>query len=169
MDSDREIEALYHEFRDEFLRNTARYPLSEESRIDIYQDAFVALYDMIMFKKKEIKTGYKNYLFGIGRNMIIDKIKLEIKEREFKDELLSYQHTDDLSYNDTPALNPMQEMINEALGQISESCRKLLVLFYFRQYSIEAIMHSMNYANENVTKSNKSRCLKGLKQLVKNK
>jgi RNA polymerase sigma-70 factor (ECF subfamily) len=165
IDNDEEIESLYKEFKNEFLRNTARYGLDEEQRIDIYQDAFVTLYELLKYKKIKIETGLKNYLFGIGKNMILDKIKSTIKERKLQEELLIDQKEIEHNLVEMDMLNPMQERIQTALQQLSESCRKIMILFYFRQYSIEAIMHSMGYLNENVTKSHKSRCLKHLKEI----
>ncbi|MDH3652189.1 MAG: sigma-70 family RNA polymerase sigma factor [Saprospiraceae bacterium] len=168
MDNDREIEVLYREFKAEFLRNTSRYPLTEEQRIDIYQDAFVAMYEMLKYRENPVTKDFKNYLFGIGRNMIKDKIKSEIRERRLKEELVISTADKKFSPPELGDLNPLQEQIHAAIRELSESCRKILVLFYFRQYSIDAIMHSMNYRNENVTKSHKSRCLKRLKELMLN-
>lgn len=169
MDNDKEIESLYKEFKKEFLRNTTRYGLDEEQRIDIYQDAFVTLYELLKYKHVKIETGLKNYLFGIGKNMILDKIKSTIRDRKLQEELLIDQKESEFSVLETDILNPAQERIQSALQQLSQSCRKIMILFYFRQYSIEAIMHTMGYLNENVTKSHKSRCLKQLKEIFLSK
>jgi RNA polymerase sigma-70 factor (ECF subfamily) len=55
----------------------------------------------------------------------------------------------------------------EAFAGLSESCREVLTLFYYNHFSIDAIMPQMGYANENVTKSHKSRCLRKLKEIFK--
>ena len=101
--------------------------------------------------------------------MILDRIKSTIKERKLKEELLIDQKEIELSSFEMDIFNPTQDRIQTALQQLSESCRKLMILFYYRQYSIEAIMHSMGYLNENVTKSHKSRCLKQLKEIFTSK
>jgi DNA-directed RNA polymerase specialized sigma24 family protein len=59
------------------------------------------------------------------------------------------------------------EDLRNAMNQLSEGCRKVLVLFYYRRYTIEAIMHTLNYKNENTAKANKSRCLKKLREIMK--
>jgi RNA polymerase sigma-70 factor (ECF subfamily) len=53
----------------------------------------------------------------------------------------------------------------DALG---EKCQKILTLFYYQQYNIKEIMAEGNYNSENVVKSQKSRCLKTLKEAINN-
>lgn len=161
--STQEITRLYHEYRDEFLRNTAKYSLTEEERIDIYQDAFVVMYEGIKYGKITVEKTLKHYLFGVGRNMIIDKIHQKIKERELHSQLSEQKTPIDTSFYDLSPLNDKQDKIRKAINSLSEKCKEIVILFYYRKYSIDAIMHAMNYQNENVTKSHKSRCLKTLK------
>lgn len=163
INSEQDIAKLYHEYRDEFLRNTAKYALTKEERIDIYQDAFVVIYEGIKFGKITVEKTLKHYLFGVGRNMIIDKIKQKIKERKLQDQLLDQKSNIDIGFFDISPSSDTQDKLNHAINSLSEKCKEILVLFYYRKYSIDAIMHTMNYSNENVTKSHKSRCLKNLK------
>lgn len=164
LNADQDMKDLYRSFRDKFLNITAHYGLPKEELIDIYQDAFIAYYEAIKYKKIKIDKSPESYLMGTAKNMIFTRIKKKIKEREMQqdvnlgqDDILEYQRIE---------LSPVQEKLYAALEKLSESCRKILTLFYFRQYSIEAIMHSMNYNSENVTKSHKSRCLKHLKSSI---
>ncbi len=167
LSTDREIEHLYLEFRAEFLRNTAKYNLDEEQRVDIYQDAFIVLYELIKTHPDKVEKGVKNYLFGIGRNMILDRIKSEIKERKVKEDMAQNVPIEAFEMPVDQQMNPLQKKMQKGLEQLSAGCREILVLFYFRQYSIAEIQTSMNHRSENVTKSHKSRCLKKLKELVK--
>ena len=166
-DHDQTIESFYESFRLEYLKATAKYTLSIEERIDIYQDAIIVLYQAIKENKINDQDNLKAYLFGTCRNMIRNHIKATIKDREEVSRMASEEHDSYYVDNHDVDLNPVQANLHQSLKLLSENCRKILTLFYYRQYSIEAIMHSMNYANENVTKSHKSRCLKTLKTIVK--
>ncbi len=165
LQSDSQLKELYLSYKKDFLNSTARYNLDSESRTDIYQDAFIALYQAVK-KNVDIKKDIKNYLFGIGRHMIFDRIKKQKEERQLQADLVASGQ--EYTIPEDPALNIWEECLRKAIGQMSPSCRKILTLFYYRGYSIEAIMHSMNLRNENVTKSQKSRCLRQLKEMVKN-
>ncbi len=163
MNSDQEISKLYLEYRDDFIRNTAKYQLSVEKKIDIYQDAFIVIYEGLKKGNIKIETSLKHYLYGVGRNMIIDEINNQIKERKLKDGLSKEKEAFDIDLSSGDVLSEKQELLLKGINSLSEKCREILILFYYRKYSIEAIMHTMNYQNENVTKSHKSRCLKQLK------
>ncbi len=166
MNSDQEISKLYLEYRDDFIRNTAKYQLSVEKKIDIYQDAFIVIYEGLKKGNIKIETSLKHYLYGVGRNMIIDEINNQIKERKLKDGLSKEKEAFDIDLSSGDVLSEKQELLLKGINSLSEKCREILILFYYRKYSIEAIMHTMNYQNENVTKSHKSRCLKQLKTIL---
>lgn len=167
--NDQAIESFYESFRSEYLNATKKYSLTVEERIDIYQEAIIVLYEAIKGNKISDQQNVKAYLFGTCRNMIRNHIKANIKDREESKKLIAEAKEDYYIDDHEQDLSPVQENLYTALQKLSDRCRQLLTLFYFRQYSIEAIMHSMNYNNENVTKSNKSRCLKTLRDLLTSK
>lgn len=167
--SDQAITKLYIEYRDDFIRHTTKYQLTVEERIDIYQDAFIVIYEGIKKGTIKLEKSLQHYLYGVGRNMIIDEINKQIKERKSK-ETFSKKRIEfeiDLMSRDED-LSEKQELLLTGINNLSDKCREILILFYYRKYSIDAIMHNMNYQNENVTKSHKSRCLKQLKTFLQN-
>jgi DNA-directed RNA polymerase specialized sigma24 family protein len=50
--------------------------------------------------------------------------------------------------------------LENALGQLGEQCRKLLVLCYFHNYSTEALQHEFDYSSVDVVRTKKYRCIK---------
>ena len=70
--------------------------------------------------------------------------------------------TEDLS------LNYYQQQLSELLKKLSESCKALLRLYYYRNLSIKEIVEHTNYKDANTVKSHKSRCMKRLKSMVNN-
>lgn len=166
INSTKAMTELYHEYRDEFLRHTAQYPLSHTEKIDIYQDAFIVVYEGLKYGHIKIEKTIKHYLYGVGRNMIIDKIASQIRERKLIAEMTKDKVKVDTGYYQLPSLSEPEERLHRAIEALSAKCKEILVLFYFRKYSIDAIMRAMNYNNENVTKSHKSRCLKNLKMIL---
>ena len=63
-------------------------------------------------------------------------------------------------------LNYYQVELAKLIGNISESCRELLRLYYYRNLSINEIVERTQYKDANTVKSHKSRCMKRLKSLV---
>jgi RNA polymerase sigma-70 factor (ECF subfamily) len=67
------------------------------------------------------------------------------------------------------SLNESEVLVRNALLKIGEKCRQLLQLFFYQNYNIQEIMEKMGYKNENVVSSHKSRCVKQLKEILKEK
>lgn len=169
IDSELELKRFYFKYRDEFLRITNRYSLNQEAKLDVYQDAMVVLVESIRQGKLNIQQNLRSYLFGIGKNMIVDKIKSEIKARTVQEELKATAIDTESLTLDKIELTHRQSVLQTALEELGKKCQELLTLFYYRKYSIESIRLAMNYNSDNVVKANKSRCMKQLKEIMKNK
>jgi DNA-directed RNA polymerase specialized sigma subunit len=53
------------------------------------------------------------------------------------------------------------------LKKLGEQCQKVLTLFYYEEKKLDEIQSLLGYTNKDVLKSQKSRCLKQLKDLTK--
>jgi RNA polymerase sigma factor (sigma-70 family) len=72
----------------------------------------------------------------------------------------------DFPYEDSALQDELQEKIDEHFEQLGDKCQKVLKLFYYDGFTLEEIQKQLNYDNYNVVKSQKSRCLKTLKELI---
>ena len=64
-------------------------------------------------------------------------------------------------------LNKNQKLLEKAFSSLGKRCKEILTLFYYRGYSIEEIVEALQYENKNVVKSQKSRCVKQIKDKIK--
>lgn len=166
---DRQVNTLYRSYRSEFhdwaLKN---FTASAEQVADAFQEAVVIFY--LNVKKGKITTldsTVKTYLFAVGRNVLSNKIRKENKtiyvdpDTGGVDSLAAERMTDPFEINDR------QRMIAGALRKLGDKCHRLLKLFYYEGNSMEAIAIKMAFKNENVAKSQKLRCLRSLKEIIK--
>jgi DNA-directed RNA polymerase specialized sigma24 family protein len=58
-------------------------------------------------------------------------------------------------------------IIVRALHHLGEPCRKLLVLFYWEEYSMDEIASQLGFANAETAKSKKYQCKKALEILLR--
>ncbi len=140
--------------------------MPDEDVSDVYQDTIIAFYENILSGKlTELTSSLKTYIFSIGKYSIYNKLKKVNKTIS-----LDRQHLENL---DLQAIDFQFEhtqkssLVKEAMIKLGERCRRILVLFYYHSYTIEALKHELEYKNENVVRSHKSRCLKNLKDLIK--
>jgi len=158
---------IYRNHRDAFLMYCRRYQCPTEFHLEAYHDAVLVFFDMFNAGKYDgDKASIKTLIFAIGKNKLLEKMR---REGKFKSVEILLENDVNLQSFQTKeeAWGDNEGRIEIALNQLSVGCREILVMFYYLRYSIEAIQNRMNHANENVTKSHKSRCLKKMKALFK--
>lgn len=163
---------VYEDNRALFLNFAKRYNLENEETLDIYQDAYVALYENIQNGKfSELKSSIGTYLISIGKYKILERLRKNSKQTNNELLLSRVEVIDDeieafdIVYEELTTEQKLLKMYYEKLG---EKCKQILTMFYYKQYNIKEIMVKGNYNTENVVKSQKSRCLKTLKDAINN-
>lgn len=158
------IRDIYNEYRPGFLLYANRYKLGKEQILDVYQDAIIALCENAQKGHLDnLSSSIKTYLFSIGKYMIFNILKTKKRDTNFENiENLNLEWDD---YSIERKDKEIQDLQN-ALSQLGEKCQEILKLFYYQEESLDVITENMQYENKNVAKSQKSRCLKQLKEIL---
>lgn len=162
------LKKIYVDYRPDFLAFARKFSVSEDDMIDSYQDAIIALQEQaLQGKLANIKSSLKTYLFGIGKYMMYEKARKNSKT------LVGFTHKEEQHNYDeiatdflTETNNAQQQKLQVAFTKLGKKCREVLTLFYYRGYTIDEIAETLQYDNKNVVKSQKSRCLKQLKEIA---
>ncbi|MFC4721380.1 RNA polymerase sigma factor [Geojedonia litorea] len=162
------LDKIYRENRSAFLNFAKQYKLPEQDYLDIYQDAIIAFYENVVSEKVQtLDSSIKTYLFSIGKFMIYKKINDYKYNKPIEQEMnavlqkqIEYYEYHEVSESD------YQKLVLKCFGQLGKKCQKMLKLFYYEKFTLEEIKTYLNYDNYNVVKSQKSRCLKTLKDLI---
>lgn len=171
--SETAFKKVYQDNMSLFLNFAGKYGLDEADVLDIYQDAYIAFYENIgNGKLATLKSSLSTYLIGIGKYMILERLRKNKKKVNSEsilgttgivdDEIASFELFDE-------QLSPEEVLLQYYFNQLSETCKSILTMFYYKKYSIKQIMEAGNYNSENVVKSQKSRCLKTLRESFKNR
>lgn len=162
---DHAIQKIYEDNRRGFIMFAGRYNLDREDIIDIYQDAVIVLIENIKKgKTDDLKSSLSTYLFSIGKFMIFQRAKKDgrlINHEDFE----KFQSEEPLS--DEWEKNDQIKLLQEGFGKLGDQCRNLLSLFYYEEKKLEEIQELLGYSSKNVLKTQKSRCLKQLRDLIK--
>lgn len=164
-----QLKKLYFEHRDVFIGFGKKYGLSETELADIYQDAFAALRKKILTGKMDaVKSSLRTYLFGIGKHLIYDELKRKKKFIPMMNQLDSDINPVEIeTLEKSTSLTLEQKSLRENFKKFGKKCQQVLTLFFYRGLSNEEIAEKENYQSEAVVRSQKSRCLKTLKELIK--
>ena len=164
-----DVKFLYNKYRDEFLTFGSRYKLDEDTLEDIYQESFLAIRKhAIKGKLNDLKSSFKTYLFGIGKNKIFNVLKERKKNISFDDFHLNNFSMEEVESTVQKDLTEEQILLQKHFKKLGKKCKNVLTLFYYRGLSIKEIKEFEDYASENVVKALKSRCLKTLRDMIKN-
>jgi RNA polymerase sigma-70 factor (ECF subfamily) len=170
--SESAFKEVYEGNRKRFLNFARKYGLADEDLLDIYQDTYIALFENIQNGRlSELHSSLSTYMLGIGKYKILERLR-KMKKRVDNDQILKVvrevdEHLEsfDLVHEE---LSPEQKQLRRYFEELGEKCKAILTMFYFRKYSVKQIMEAGGYNSENVVKSQKSRCLKTLKEYIKN-
>ena len=158
------IERIYTQYKTEFLHYSSRFSTRDEDAVDIYQDSIIVLYENILSGKlTSLTSSLKTYLFAIGKYKIYNSIKVKANVADF-DEYAYFLENE----NDEEFLM-REENINElqqAYQTLGSKCQEVVKLFYYENLTIEEIKDRLNYASKDVVKSQKSRCIKQIRELL---
>ena len=166
----KEIEELYTFHRDTFINFGKKYGLDYDDLVDIYQEAFIALRKHALTGKlATVKSSLKTYLFGIGKFMIFDLLKEKNKTTSLDSEAFSaYKNIEQVAVEiENDELTLQQQLLRTHFKKLGKKCKEVLTLFYSRGLTIDEIVEFTDYTNGNVVRSQKSRCLKTLKEMIK--
>jgi RNA polymerase sigma factor (sigma-70 family) len=158
------VEKLYVSNRDKFLKYCKTFKVDGEISIDIYQDAIVAFIEQSNKKGFKVeKSTYRTYLFAIGKFMLFAYLKKQNK-------LSSIQEIEEIAYEDFNTNLDTESItkIGIVLNTLGAKCIAILKAFYYQNKKLDDIVIAFNYENKDVAKSQKSRCLKQLKNLISN-
>ncbi|MFV0593270.1 MAG: RNA polymerase sigma factor [Draconibacterium sp.] len=169
-DRDLRVKKLYNSNRSAFLSFVKVYNISNEDAIDIYHETFIILRKQaISGKLCEVKCSLKTYLFGIGKHLVHKKLKEYAALKNYNAHLHSKNEDyEEITVEPDLELSREQLLLQKYFNQLGKSCQEMLTLSYYRGLTNEEIAKFAGYENEAVVRSHKSRCLKTLKNLIKN-
>lgn len=169
-DDDLALKEVYLEYREPFINYARKFSLDDDDILDIYQDSIIAMREnFIEGNVTELTSSIKTYLFGIGKYKIYAHLRKNNKTKVLEEQHLP--ENEEEGFNFEMSENPLtekQEILKKALEKMGGRCRNILELFYYRGMSIDEIRDSEGYENNNTVKSQKSRCLKSLKEMILN-
>ncbi len=166
-EGERELRNIYRLYREEFLHLVYRkFGCDFDEGKEIFQETVIILYENIMSGKLTVLTSdLKTYLFGIGKNKALEKVR---KRGLVVESMQVSEAHHNLSYDD-PARDEEDEMnlerVVHALEQLGDPCKSILVQFYYHKKSMTRIAEMLEYKNGDSVKNMKYKCIQKLRSL----
>ena len=163
---DESIKAIYRSHFESLCWYVMNNSGSRQDAEDIFQEVVVNFIDMVQKDKFRGESTIKTFLFSLNRYTWLNELKRRGRAmvREEK-----YERGQEKVELDTSAIIADREGKAEVVrlvGELGETCRKILLLFYYENLSMKEILETMHYENEQVVRNKKYKCLKQLEQMV---
>jgi len=160
------IHFLYRQHSEAISSFIASRGGSTQDGEDIFQEAVVAFINIIQNDKYRGEASVRTFLISISKNIWFNEIKKRQStgNREKIYELGRETIEEDISHHLTNL--ETKKHFRELLDRLGESCKKLLMLYYYESMSMKELVEHLPYENEQVVRNKKYKCLKQLTALV---
>jgi RNA polymerase sigma factor (sigma-70 family) len=167
-DLNRAIQFIYRQHAEAISSFIRHYGGSEQDADDIFQEAVVAFIDVVRNGKFRMESNVRTFLASIAKHTWFNQLKkrdrADHRDRQFEmgraqDEPDVAEHINDLE---------RKKQLRDLVDGLGESCRKILLLFYYENMTMKEILYHLPYENEQVVRNKKYKCLQQLTGLIKN-
>jgi RNA polymerase sigma factor (sigma-70 family) len=157
---DRFLKGLYESKRPAFIAWFQKnYRMDRQEALDLFQKAFSIFYFNVKDGKiQTLKSSIDTYIFGVGKILMKENLRQESKVATLE-EIPDMLVVDD-SFSQEEESTHRQSLVKKILENLKDPCKTLLVMYYFKNFSLESIAASMGYKNYGVVKKKKCLCLK---------
>jgi RNA polymerase sigma factor (sigma-70 family) len=139
---------------------------SQQDAEDIFQEVLVNFIDLVQKGKFRGESTVKTFLFSMTKHTWLNELKKRGRSevRELKYEKMKDQQETDVTY--MIAEREAKKQVMDVVEKLGDTCKKILVMFYYENRSMKEILDSLEYENEQVVRNKKYKCLKQLEQMI---
>lgn len=134
---------------------------TEQEAKDIYQDALIVFWQKVIGNELILTSKISTYLYSICLN-------LWRKELDRKSRLTNEEQENEAAYFDDDS-KEIGAIVRECIDQLGDTCKKILMYYYFDDMSMQDIADKLGLANIDTAKTKKYKCKKRLDSLIKAK
>ncbi|HOY14292.1 MAG TPA: sigma-70 family RNA polymerase sigma factor [Saprospiraceae bacterium] len=152
------LEFLYKKYYRMMTKLVITNSGTEEEARDVYQDALIVFWQKATSGNLVMTAKISTYIYSICQNLW--RKELDRKKR------LSHEDKDTPVLLDTDSAE-REKIIAKCINQLGETCKKVLMYYYFEEMSMQDIADKLGFANTDTAKTKKYKCKKKLDELVK--
>lgn len=161
------LKKIYESYRKPcraFLIKT--YGLSIDDASDVYQDAILVLFENVNNGKLTVlESSLKTYIFAIAKNLGLKRLSRSLKVQHLEHETAIEEAVDDFEADDSG--EEQLDAMRTAFANLGEPCKTILSSYYYKGMSLKEIAKQLSYQSSDVAKTQKSRCMKQLRNALK--
>ena len=156
---------LYESNRKPIVAYVSRNSGTSDDAEDLLQESLVILWERVRTGKFEYKAQLSTFIYATMKNLWSQRLRG--MKRLSSGEIDPNDHEDfSPSALDVLIESEHAAMVRDALDRIGGQCRKLLLLFYWEEMSMDEIASRLGFANADTAKAKKYQCKKALERAL---
>ena len=164
--TDQAVRSLYRDYYESLSWYVMNNNGSRQDAEDIFQEVVVAFIDLVRKNRFRGESSVKTFLYSMNRHFWLNELKKRNRTlaRESRYEAMQNNEVKDL--DSELAGRESGQTIMRLVEQLGETCRKILLLFYFEGCSMKQILEQLHYENEQVVRNKKYKCIRQLEKII---
>lgn len=159
---DKPVSYLYAEHFENLTHFVRKNKGSQQDAEDVFQETVLVFVELVQQHKFRGESSIKTFLYAIARHAWLNELKK--RDRVFVKDTEHYYASDQATEDLQTALikNESKRKVLEFIEQLGDVCRKILVYYYYDDFSMREIYEQMHFENEQVVRNQKYKCMKKL-------
>ena len=139
---------------------------TDDDAQDIFQEVVISFVRLVEQSRFRGESAIGTFLYALNRNMWLNELKRRGRavKREERFEVAKAKDVD--SIDRAIENRESHRLLLEAVAELGESCKNILMMFYYENLSMKDIAASTHFENEQVVRNKKYKCLKKLEALL---
>lgn len=142
---------------------------NEQDAQDIFQEVVVSFIELVRLGKFRGESSVGTFLLAITRNLWLNELKKRGRSMLRDEKFEKGRSTVDEDISRYMVNKEMRNQLMQLVGDLGDTCKKILVAFYYENLSMKEILQQSEYENEQVVRNKKYKCLKQLEQMLVSK
>ncbi|HEX6332811.1 MAG TPA: sigma-70 family RNA polymerase sigma factor [Flavisolibacter sp.] len=164
---DETIRFLYREYYDFVSRYVVQNSGRAEDAQDMFQEVIIAFISVVQRGKFRGEASIKTFLYTMNRNMWLNEIKKRDRAHAREQRYEKLAGSGEAAAPDFMEQREVHNELMKSMEAIGDTCRQILLLFYYENRSMKEILATLHYENEQVVRNKKSKCMKKLEELIR--
>jgi RNA polymerase sigma factor (sigma-70 family) len=167
VDLNNAIQFIYRQYSEATGSLIRQYGASEQDADDIFQETVVAFIDVVKKGKFRMEASVRTFLASIARNYWFNELKKRDRSDHRNKIFEIGRGKDEADTSELIVEMEKKRQLRELVDRLGESCRKVLLMFYYENMSMKEMLEHLPYENEQVIRNKKYKCLQQLMGLIK--
>ena len=139
---------------------------TDEDAEDIFQEVILSFIELVKKDKFRGESSISTFLYAVTRNTWLNELKKRGRSKLREEKFEKAKEDTEMDVSHYIVHRELKSQLLQVVDSLGETCKKILLAFYYENLAIKDILQTLNYENEQVVRNKKYKCLKQLEQLI---